>query len=77
MRNRSKTLPLFDHLVGGREQSRRDAETERLGGFEIDAEPVLVRLLDWQIGWLLALEDTIDVPRRQVEPFRETNTVAN
>jgi hypothetical protein len=27
---------LFNHLVGGREQSRRDAEAERLGGLAID-----------------------------------------
>ena len=29
--HRSKTAHLFDHLVGDREQRRRDSETERRG----------------------------------------------
>ena len=32
--------PLFDHLVGAREQRRRHLEAERLHGFEIDHQLV-------------------------------------
>jgi hypothetical protein len=53
--------PLFDHLVGKREQRLRDFEAERLSGLEVDGEFVLGRRLYWQVSRLLALEDTIDI----------------
>ena len=34
--NRSKTVALFDHLVGGREQLVRHGEAEHPGGRDID-----------------------------------------
>ena len=55
---------LFDHLVGARKQRRRDGQTECLSGLEIDHQLVLGRRLYRQVGWLLALEDAIDVARR-------------
>jgi hypothetical protein len=33
--------PLFDHLVGAREQHGRHVEAQRLGGLEIDHKLVL------------------------------------
>ena len=36
-------------------------EAERLGGLEVDDQLELGRLLHRQVGWLLALEDTIDI----------------
>ncbi len=52
---------LFDHLVGTGEHGRRHGEAEGLGGLEIDHQLVLCRRLHRKIGWLLSLEDTIDI----------------
>jgi hypothetical protein len=51
---------LFDYLVGDGEQPRREAESERLGGVQVDDELELGRLLDRKIGRLGALDDFID-----------------
>lgn len=45
--------PLFDHVVGHSEHARRDFETQRLRGLEVDVEPVPRWLLDRQIGRFL------------------------
>src|SRR5947209_5330548 len=47
----------LDHLVGKSEQRRRHFEAERLGGFQVNDEFELHRLLHRQIGGLLALEN--------------------
>ena len=47
-------LPLFDHLVGTRDQRLRHGESERLRGFEIDYQLILCRRLYRQIARLLA-----------------------
>jgi hypothetical protein len=42
--------PLFDHLVGAGEQSRRHFEAERLRSLEIDGEFEADRLIDWNFA---------------------------
>ena len=44
--------------------------SESLGGFEVDDEHVLGRLLDRQVGWLCAFEDLVDVVRRALVHHR-------
>ena len=46
---------LFDHLIGARQQRRRDDHAERLRGFEIDRQFEFGRLRNRQIGGLAAL----------------------
>src|SRR6476646_5931086 len=57
-----RTLRLLDHLVSRGKQRLRNGQAERLCGLEIDNQLVLGRRLHRHIGWLLALEDAIDIP---------------
>src|SRR5262249_25031618 len=54
-----QTASLFDHLVGAQQERLWNFETERLGGFEVDDEPVCRRLLKWQIARFLAAQNTV------------------
>jgi hypothetical protein len=49
------------HLVGAASHRLRHSNAERLGGLEIDDELDLGGLLDWQIRWLLALENAAGI----------------
>jgi hypothetical protein len=55
---------LFDHLASAREHSGRHGEAEGFCRLEVDRKLVLGRRLYRQLGWLLALEDAIDVAGR-------------
>src|SRR5215475_15867401 len=52
---------LFDHLVGEREQHRRNRQAERLGGLQIDDEIEFNRLLDRQIGRLRSAQNPVNI----------------
>ena len=43
-------LRLTDHSIGAREHVRWNCETDLFGGFQIDHEFKLGRLLDWKVG---------------------------
>jgi len=58
--HRSKKV-LFDHLVGNREQRRRDRDAQHLGGPEIDDQYISLFLLDGQIAGLGAPQGAINV----------------
>src|SRR5215469_16835659 len=68
---------LFNHLVSDAKQSRREAEAECLGGFEVDYQLEFGWLLDRQIGWLGAFENAIDVPCRVAEFFGAIISIGN
>jgi hypothetical protein len=57
---------LFDHLIRGGKQRRRDRQTEPLGGLEVDDELILRRRLYRQIGRFGAAKDAIGVTRRAI-----------
>src|SRR5258706_10643466 len=50
----------FDYFVGERHQIRRQLNSGGICGFQIDHERIASRLLERQITWVRALEDTGD-----------------
>ena len=61
-RNRRRAwVGLLDHLVGARQQKRRNFDVLRLRGLQIDDELEFVRRLHRQVGGIGALEDAMHI----------------
>jgi hypothetical protein len=67
----------LDHLVGEREQIVGDSEAERLGGFQVDDEMELGRLLHGQIRRLRTLENPAAVDADLAECVGPVRSVAH
>src|SRR5258707_4665432 len=64
---------LFYHLVGSGEECLGDGEADRLGGFQIDHQLELGRILNRQIAHLGAAQDAIDIGKRIGERYRRNS----
>src|SRR5215467_14173057 len=51
----------FDHLIGNRQQGRRQVQAECFGGLQVDDELEFSRLHNRKVGWLFALEDSAGI----------------
>jgi hypothetical protein len=56
-------LRLFDHLISSPQECRRNGNAQRIGGFEIDDQLELGRLLDRDVGHLGAAEELGELSR--------------
>src|SRR5436190_2129900 len=65
----------FDHLVGELQESLRYAQSERLRSIEVDDQLVLLGELHRQHGWLLALENFINVARGTSIKVRQVRAI--
>ena len=59
------------------QERRRDLETERLGGLEVDDQLELCWLLDGQVSGFRAFEDLVHVHGRTAEQVEVIGTVAD
>jgi hypothetical protein len=72
---RSKYQPLFNHLVGAREQRRRHGEAERFGGLHIDRQLKFGRRLHRQVRGLGAPENLVYIPGRAAKLIVPVETI--
>src|SRR4029077_944473 len=68
---------LFDHLIRSRQHVRWNRQADLLGGFQIDDELELRRLLDRQIFRLGAFQDLVDVSGRAPVEISDQGTVSH
>src|SRR5262249_5532470 len=68
----ARPLHLFDHLVGAREQRKRNGETKGLGRLEIDDQLELCRLHDREIARIGAFDYLVDVKGSSAVHVRDT-----
>src|SRR5262245_26803926 len=54
-------IALFDHLVSELLEMHRHVEAQRFGCLEVDDKLIFRRRLHGHVGWLLPLENTVDV----------------
>ena len=72
----SKIQSLFDHSVGATEQRERESDAERLGGLEVYVQLDFCGLLDRQIGWFFAFENSAGVDADLTVRIGKTASVA-
>src|SRR5262249_47082234 len=66
---RSSTL--FDHLIRSQQYRLWDVEADRLRSLEVNEQLEFGRLLDWEVGWLCALEKLVHIRCRAPKQVRQ------
>src|SRR5262249_51588929 len=74
---RGPSTPSLDHLVGEREQCRRNLQTQRVGGVQIDDKMKLGLLQDRQGGRVLALKNPAAVDAGLPGPNGPVRSIAH
>src|SRR5215831_4543534 len=69
--------PLLDHLIGSRQQRRRNGQAEGFGSLEVDHQLKSARALDWQISRARASQNSVDVLGGLPEQIRLDGTVTD
>ena len=70
-----KLPPSIDYLIGAGEHGGRNVEAERLGGFEINDQFVLGRLLHRQVRGFLSTQNATDVDPSLADLLRQRDPI--
>src|SRR3974377_1279059 len=79
---RSRLRQLFNNLISAGKERRRHSEAKCLSRLEVDHQLEFGRALHRQVGWLLTLENAIDVASSlsvridRVWPVRDETTIS-
>src|SRR3990172_68291 len=65
----------LDHPIGAQQERLRNRQPQRLRGLEVEHQLKLVGLLEWKIGGLPPLEQSVDVERPPAEDGRVARSI--
>src|SRR3954470_7458679 len=74
--HRNKGLSL-DYLVGKRDHRGRNLQRERSRGLEVNCQIKARRLQDWQVRWLVALENATHIDASAAEGVSKIRVIAH
>src|SRR5262245_65977530 len=69
--------PSFDHLVGKREQRRRNGKAEHSCGLGVEDQFELARPQDWKVSGLSASENTASIDAHLTIGLRQARAVTH
>jgi hypothetical protein len=69
--------PLFDHLVGDRQDARRNSQAKRFCSFQVDDKTETSRQRDWKVRRCSTLQDAAGIKAALAELFGQARAITD